>query len=359
MNAYRGGTKMLERAIQDIQPLCEVSLNEARQRVDGLIKPQGSLGKLESYFVQICGIQRTLKPELKNKAVIVMASDHGVFEEGVAVSPRPVTRIQAINMTRGLTGVCALAKAAGAEVVVVDVGIDADMSGTNVINRKIMENGSNNLAKGPAMSRMQAIQALETGIEMAHKKINEGSGLIGIGEMGIANTTPTSAIVSVITNTDPSIVTGPGANLPKDQVGHKAQVIRNAIKLNQPNSKDGIDILSKVGGLDIGGMAGVILGCASKQVPVIVDGFIALAAALIAVTIEPNVKDYLIPSHRSMEPGAKIAADFLELDPPLAMDMRLGEGTGAALMFGILEAAVHMDSQMVTFEEGGFTLPDA
>lgn len=350
---------MLERVIQEIKPLCEATMSTARKRVDDLIKPQGSLGKLESYFIQMCGIQRTLKPSTASKAIIVMASDHGVFEEGVAVSPRPVTMVQAINMTRGLTGVCALCKAAGAEVVVVDVGIDADMSGTDVIDRKIMPNGSHNLAKGPAMSREQAIQALETGIEMAHKKIEEGSRLIGIGEMGIANTTPSSAIVSVITGTEPIIVTGPGANLPKAQVGHKASVVKMSIELNAPDAQDGIDVLSKVGGLDIGGMAGVILGCASKQVPVIVDGFIALAASLIAVTIKPEVRDYLIPSHRSMEPGARIASEYLKLDPPLAMDMRLGEGTGAALMFGILEAAVHMDSQMVTFDEGGFSLPSA
>ncbi len=350
---------MLERVIQDIQPLCEASINASRTRVDKLIKPMGSLGKLESYFVQLCGIQRTLKPSLDKKAIIVMASDHGVFEEGVAVSPRPVTMVQAINMTRGLTGVCALAKSAGAEVVVVDVGIDADMSGTDVLNRKVMEKGTNNLAKGPAMSRAEAIQVLETGIEIAHQKIGEGSKILGIGEMGIANTTPTSAIVSVITETDPSIVTGPGANLPASRVEHKANIIRQSIQINKPNKMDGVDVLSKVGGLDIGGMAGVILGCASRQVPVIVDGFIALAASLIAVTIEPNVKDYLIPSHQSMEPGAKIAASHLGLTPPLAMDMRLGEGTGAALMFGILEASVHMDSQMVTFDEGGFRLPDA
>lgn len=350
---------MLERVIQDIQPICKETMHKAQVRVDSLIKPQGSLGKLESYFVQLCGIQRTLKPSTSGKAVIVMASDHGVFDEGVAVSPRPVTMVQAVNMTRGLTGVCALCKAAGAEVVVVDVGIDADLTGTEVIDRKIMKHGSNNMAKGPAMSREQAIQALETGIEMAHKKIDEGSRVIGIGEMGIANTTPSSAIVSVITGAEPIIVTGPGANLPKAQVGHKANVVKKSIELNQPVKDDGIDILSKVGGLDIGGMAGVILGCASKGVPVIIDGFIALAASLIAVTIKPEARDYLIPSHRSMEPGAKIASDFLKLDPPLAMDMRLGEGTGAALMFGILEAAVHMDSVMVSFDEGGFTLPSA
>ncbi len=350
---------MLERAIQDIKPLCDKTMKQAQKRVDNLIKPEGSLGKLESYYVQLCGIQRTVKPSTANKAVIVMASDHGVFEEGVAVSPRPVTMVQAINMTRGLTGVCALSKAAGAEVVVVDVGIDADMSGTGVIDRKIMPHGSNNLAKGPAMTRQEAIKVLETGIEMAHEKIDQGSRLIGIGEMGIANTTPSSAIVSVITGTDPSIVTGPGANLPKAQVGHKANVIKRSIALNCPNREDGVDILSKVGGLDIGGMAGIILGCASRQVPVIIDGFIALAAALIAVKISPQVRGYLIPSHRSMEPGARIASKFLELDPPLAMDMRLGEGTGAALMFGILEAAVQMEQHMVSFDEGGFTLPPA
>jgi nicotinate-nucleotide--dimethylbenzimidazole phosphoribosyltransferase len=300
-----------------------------------------------------------MKPKVDKRAVIVMASDHGVFDEGVAVSPRAVTMVQAVNMTKGLTGVCALSKAAGAEVVVVDVGIDADMSGTAVVNKKIMQHGSHNLAKGPALGHENAVRVLEAGIEVAHGKIDEGATVIGIGEMGIANTTPSSAIVSVITGTDPKIVTGPGANLPKDKLHHKAEVIRKSIELNKPNPKDGVDILAKVGGLDIGGMAGVILGCASRNVPVIIDGFIALAAATLAATIKPEVKGYLIPSHRSMEPGAKVASEYLQLDPPLAMDMRLGEGTGAALMFGILNAAVHMESEMVSFSEGGFTLPPA
>lgn len=348
---------MLERAIRDIQPLCETTVRKAQARVDSLIKPEGSLGKLESYFVQICGIQRTLKPSLERKAIIVMASDHGVFEEGVAVSPRPVTRIQAVNMTKGLTGVCALAKAAGASVTVVDVGIDADMTGTQVVHKKVIEGGSRNMAKGPAMTREEAVRVLEVGIEAASQAIDSGSRIIGIGEMGIGNTTPTAAIVSVITGADPAAVTGPGANLPTDQVTHKAEVIRRSIALNNPDPEDGIDVLSKVGGLDIGGMAGVILGCASRKVPVIVDGFIALAAAMIATRIAPLARDYIIASHRSMEPGARIAAAHLSLDPPLAMDMRLGEGTGAALMFGILEGALEMDRQMVSFEEGGFSLP--
>ncbi len=350
---------MLERVIQEIQPVCSKTMESAKFRVDDLIKPEGSLGKLESYFVQLCGIQKTMKPTLDKKAIVVMASDHGVFEEGVAVSPRAVTMVQAVNMTKGLTGVCALSKAAGAEVVVVDIGIDADMSGTEVLHRKIMPKGTHNLAKGPAMSREEAVKALEVGIEVACQKIDEGTRIMGIGEMGIANTTPSSAIVSVITGTDPEIVTGPGANLPRDLVKHKVDVIKKSISINQPDPRDGVDVLAKVGGLDIGGMAGVILGCASRNVPVIVDGFIALAAATLAVTIKPEVKGYLIPSHRSMEPGAQIAAGYLELDPPLAMDMRLGEGTGAALMFGILNAALHMESEMVSFSEGGFTLPPA
>lgn len=322
------------------------------KRVDQLIKPKGSLGKLEDIVVKLAGIQRTIHPKVDKKAVIVCAGDHKIIEEGVATSKKDITKIQAINMTKGLTGVCALSKQCGAEVVVVDVGIDDDMPPA-VIDKKV-KRGANNFSKGPAMSKEEAIQALEAGISVTLEKIESGVNLLATGEMGIGNTTPSSAIVSVIAGCDPAEVTGVGANLPQDKVKHKADVIRKGIELNQPNPKDGLDILAKVGGLEIGGMAGVMIAGAAHKVPVVVDGFICTAAALIATIIEPKVKDYLFASHSSLELGAKRAMKLLGLKSSLDMNMRLGEGTGAVLMFNIIEAATYMNDEMITFEEAGF-----
>lgn len=324
-----------------------------KERVDLLIKPSGSLGKLEDIVIKLAGIQRDLHPKVEQKAVIVCAGDHKIIEEGVATSSKEITKIQAINMTRGLTGVCALAKHAKAEVVVVDVGIDNDVSGTKVIDKKV-KYGANNFTKGPAMTREEAIMALEAGITVAEELIKEGVQLLATGEMGIGNTTPSSAIVSVIGECDPSEVTGMGANLPMAKIKHKADVIRKGIELNKPNRLDGIDVLSKVGGLEIGGMAGVMIAGAANRVPVVVDGFICTAAALIAVAIEPKVKEYLFASHSSLEMGARKASELLGLSTSLDMNMRLGEGTGAVLMFHMIEAATYMNDEMITFEEAGF-----
>lgn len=326
---------------------------KCQERVDKLIKPKGSLGKLEDIIVKLAGIQQTIHPKIVKKAVVVCAGDHKIIEEGVATSPKDITKIQAINMTRGLTGVCALAKQVDAEVVVVDVGIDNEVPYDKIKNKKV-KYGADNFSKGPAMTYDEAIKALEAGIEVAEELINSGVNLLATGEMGIGNTTPSSAIVSVIGECDASEVTGMGANLPHDKIKHKANVIRKGIDLNQPNKKDGVDILSKVGGLEIGGMAGVMIAGAANKVPVVVDGFICTAAALIAVTIEPKVKEYLFASHSSLEYGAKKATELLGLETALDMNMRLGEGTGAVLMFNIIEAATYMNDEMITFEEAGF-----
>lgn len=327
--------------------------SEARDRVDSLIKPKGSLGELEEILIRLAGIQRTVFPNVDKKAVVVCAGDHKIIEEGVATSKKDITLIQAVNMTKGYTGVCALAKQAGAEVVVVDVGIDNEVPECPVIDKKV-KYGADNFSKGPAMTRDEAIKALEAGIAVAEDLIKNGIKLLATGEMGIGNTTPSSAIVSVIGNIDPASVTGMGANLPMDKIKHKADVIRKGIELNKPNRDDGIDILSKVGGLEIGGMAGVMIAGAANGVPVVVDGFICTAAALIAVTIEPKVKDYLFASHSSLELGARHATELLGLKPVLNMNMRLGEGTGAVLMFNIIESATYMNNEMLTFEESGF-----
>ena len=328
-------------------------MDKARDRVNQLIKPKGSLGYLEDIYVQLAGITGQLYPKINKKSIIVMAADHGIVEEGVTTSTKEITLFQAVNMTKKITGVCALANQANAEVVVVDIGINNDVNNDKIINRKIKW-GTNNFFKENAMTRAEAIEALEVGIQIAEKEIEKGVNLIGTGEMGIGNTSPSSAIVSVICERDAIEVTGMGANLAEEKVIHKAKVIEEAIRKRKPNSKDGIDVLSKVGGLEIAGMAGVMLGCAMNHVPVVIDGFISTAAALIAYKINPLVLEYIIPSHASEEKGAKIASEYLGLKPPLNLGLRLGEGTGAALMFNIIEAATHMNTDMITFDEAGF-----
>lgn len=336
-----------------IESLDKKIMKKAQKRVDELIKPKGSLGYLEEIYVQLSGIQKTVYPEILKKNIIVMAGDHGIVEEKVATSTKEITLFQANNMTKGITGVCALARQAGAEVKVVDIGINNEVDNKKIFHRKV-KYGADNFLKKDAMTREEAQKSIEVGIEMAEIAIKEGVNLLGTGEMGIGNTTPSSAIVSVIGACDPLEVTGRGANLPEKQVKHKANVIRKAIKRRQPDAMDGIDVLAKVGGLEIGGMAGVMLGAAKNNVAVVVDGFISTAAALIAYRINPTVVDYLIPSHRSQERGAKIGADILGIKPPLDLGLRLGEGTGAAIMFNVIEAATYMNLDMITFDEAGF-----
>jgi nicotinate-nucleotide--dimethylbenzimidazole phosphoribosyltransferase len=336
-----------------IDQLEEEIIDKARKRVNQLIKPKGSLGYLEDIYVQLAGITGQLHPKINKKSIIVMAADHGIVEEGVTTSTKEITLFQAVNMTKNITGVCALANQANAEVVVVDIGINNNVDNDKIISRKIKW-GTNNFYKENAMTRAEAIEAVEVGIEIAEREIEKGVNLIGTGEMGIGNTSPSSAIVSVICEKDAIEVTGIGANLPEKKVIHKAKVIEEAIRKRKPNPEDGIDVLSKVGGLEIAGMAGVMLGCAMNHTPVVIDGFISTAAALIAYKINPLVLEYIIPSHASEEKGAKIASEYLGLRPPLNLGLRLGEGTGAALMFNIIEAATHMNSDMITFDEAGF-----
>jgi len=347
---------LLQQTIEKVEDLDQEMLVKARERVDSLIKPPKSLGKLEDIAVQLSGITKELFPAVDQKVMIVMAADHGVYEEGVTSNPQEVTIEQTLNIAKGITGVGTIAKVSGAKIVAVDIGIKEDIpSDAGVIIRKIKK-GTDNMAKGPAMTREEAIKALEVGIEIATKEIQQGANLLGTGEMGISNTTPSTAILSVLANCDPKEITGRGAGLGKGGLAHKIEVIRNAITINQPNSADGIDVLAKVGGLEIGGMAGVMLAAAANRVPVVVDGLISTASALIATTIEPKVKDYLITSHATDEPGGKKASELLGKEPMLKMNMCLGEGSGAALAFPIIEAACSMMKNMPTFEDVGMSI---
>lgn len=331
----------------------EVAANACLERVNQLIKPKGSLGVLEQLAVQLAGIQGELYPKINKKAVLVMAGDHHIIEEGVATSKKDITTIQAINMTKGLTGVCALSRAAGADVFVYDIAIDEDVSQTDIIAKKVRR-GSGNFYRGEAMSREEASKAILTGIEAVFEAREKGYNLLAIGEMGIGNTTPSAAITAVITHSPASLTTGMGANLPIEAVKHKADIIQAAIDRHLPDATDSLDILQKVGGCEIAAMAGVLIGGAIYQVPVVIDGYIAWAAALLAENLYPGTKQFMIASHKSMESGAQIASAFLGMKPYLDLEMRLGEGTGAVMMFHVVESALAMNQYMITFDEANF-----
>lgn len=340
-----------------IPALDQGAMAQAQQYIDGLLKPTGSLGRLETLAVQLAGMPGLGGKLLtEKKVIVVLCADHGVWHEGVTVSPQIVTVIQAANMVQGTTGVCVLAAQAGAQVHVLDVGIDSDPL-PGLINMKVAR-GCGNIAEGPAMSAEQAQALLLETIRYTRELAADGVQLFGVGELGMANTTPAAAIVSVLTGEAPESVVGIGANLPESQLGHKAQVVRRAIEINQPDASDGLDVLAKVGGFDLLGMAGVMIGAASCGLPVVLDGFLSYASALAACRIEPKVKNYLIPSHLSAEKGARIALQNLGLEPYLNMGMRLGEGSGAALAMQLVDAACAMHNKMGTLAGSNIVLPE-
>lgn len=342
----------LNETIKKIHGLDPKSMRLARERQDQLTKPQGSLGVLEELSIKMAGIQRQPIPEISKKVIIVMAGDHGVAAEGVSAFPQEVTPQMVANFAAGGAGINVLARHAGAEVRVVDMGVAVPLDIPGVIDRKVRP-GTANMAEGPAMTRDQAIACLEAGIEMAEAAIADGADLLGTGDMGIANTTASSAILTVFSGAEMEHSVGRGTGIGADALELKKDVIRRAIRVNQPDKEDGIDVLSKVGGLEIGGLAGVMLGAAANRVPVIVDGFISGAAALVAASLCPECRNYMIASHVSVEPGHKLILDQLALKPMLFMNMRLGEGTGAALASSLVDASCKVLAEMATFAEAG------
>ncbi|MEG1311118.1 MAG: nicotinate-nucleotide--dimethylbenzimidazole phosphoribosyltransferase [Romboutsia sp.] len=341
---------LLDNILNNIESLNTTSIKEAKQKLDRLIKPTGSLGKIEDICMQLAGIYENKDFDTSKKVIIAFAGDHGVYEEGIAPDPQNITQIQFPNFAKRICGVGVLCKFVDADIVAVDVGINCDHKLEGILDYKIRK-GTSNMVKEPAMTRDEAIRCLEVGIQVAQDCINKGYKVIGIGEMGIGNTTASSAIISVIDNCDPSEVTGIGAGLKKERVKYKADTIRRAIELNNPDRDDAIDILSKVGGFEIGAMTGVILACSVNRIPVVIDGFISYASALLAYKINPKSKDYMIASHSSAEPGTEKALQIIKLSPILNMDMRLGEGSGAALAFNIIEASNYTYKNMATFDE--------
>ena len=341
---------LLEKTIAGIKPAYKESMKEAAERLDKLAKPIGSLGKLEDLAVQISGMTGKLCSSFEKKVTVIMASDNGVVEEGVSSCPRAVTTIQTLNFLKGVTGVCVLSKHAAAVIRVVDIGVADDLEYPGLINRKIRK-GTSNIAKGPAMSREEAVKAIEIGIETVTQLVNEGYSLFGTGEMGIGNTSTSSAVAMAFLGCSSEETVGKGAGLTEEGYSNKKAVIDRALSVNRPDPSDPIDVLSKVGGFDIAGMTGCFLGAAYHRVPVVIDGFISASAALAAYRLNPLVKDYMIPSHCSEEPGYKLAMKEIGLRPMLDLNMRLGEGSGCPLAFNIIEAAEAIISEMATLEE--------
>ncbi|MDF1617509.1 nicotinate-nucleotide--dimethylbenzimidazole phosphoribosyltransferase [Petrocella sp. FN5] len=341
---------LLDRILIEIRGLNEPVMLEAQKRMDSLAKPLGSLGTLEKIAIQIAGITGHVKNEIHKKCTIIMAADHGICAEGVSCAPQEVTAIQSLNMLKGITGICAISKVNNADIRVVDIGVMSDIDGLNLVKKKIRY-GTNNFLKGPAMEGEEVIKAIEIGIEMVKDLVKEGYNLIGTGEMGIGNTTCSSAVFMALTGSSANHSVGKGGGITEEAFEHKKSVIEEAIRLNQPNSSDPIDVLTKVGGLDLAGMVGCFLGAAYYRVPIVIDGFISATAAFVAYKINPLVKDFLIPSHCSLEPGYMCIMKKMGLNPMLYLEMRLGEGTGCPIAFHIIETGLSVMNNMATFEE--------
>ncbi len=344
---------LIDQTINAITPLDEAAMAEARARQDQLTKPLGSLGRLEELSIRLAGIFGQGTPKIGKKAVILAAGDHGVVSEGISAYPQDVTPAMVMNFLGGGASINVLAGHAGAEIVVIDAGVAADLPEHPQLRSAKVGKGTDNIAVGPAMSREQAIQCLEIGIETAREQIAAGADLLACGDMGIGNTTPSSAITSVVTGTATDITTGRGTGLDDAGLAHKATVVKKAIDVNKPDPKDGLDVLMKVGGFEIGVLAGVYLGAAAGNRPVVVDGFISGAAALIAHAIAPDAAHSFVASHQSVEPGHRISLSHMGLEPLLDLGMRLGEGSGAALAMHIVEASAKCLSDMTTFAEAG------
>ncbi len=326
----------------------------AQKHLDNLTKPPGSLGRLEEFARRIVAITESKNPLLDKKAVFTFAGDHGVTEEGVSAYPKEVTPQMVLNFLRGGAGINVLARHAGAEVVVIDMGVDHEFDETNglISNMKVVR-GTRNFAKGPAMTPEEAVKCIEVGITIANGYAVKGYKIFGTGDMGIGNTTPSSAIAAVLTGTAVSKVTGKGTGITDESLENKIRVIENGIRLNKPDHKDALDVLAKVGGAEIGGIAGLVLGAAANRIPVVIDGFISTAGALIAYCLEPKTRDYMFAAHNSVEIGHTAMLSKMELQPILDLGLRLGEGTGAALAMLLIEAGLKIYKEMATFGEAG------
>ena len=348
-NRKREENMSLEESLRQVSPLDEAAMEKARERQAQLAKPPGSLGRLEELSIQLAGITGQVHNKIEKKHLLVFAADNGVVAEGVSSAPQSVTLMQTINLTRAKTGASVLTKHFGGQITVCDVGVNADIREPKVLNKKIAY-GTNNILHGPAMTREQALTAIETGIRLA---LSTDADVFGVGEMGIGNTTTSSAVLAVLLDADVETVTGRGGGITDEAFRKKKEVIRQSIAVNQPDKNDVVDVLAKVGGFDIAAMCGAFIGAAIRHRPVVIDGFISVVAALCAVRLCPNVRGYLIPSHASCEIGYKLAMDAMELQPIFLLGMRLGEGSGCPLAFEVLSAACGIINDMATFDQAG------
>ena len=342
----------LLKRLRDIPPPDRIAMEKAQARLDNIAKPVGSLGLLEGVIVKIAGLTGDAGLPLDKRAVVVMCADNGVVREGVASTPPVITRVMAENMARDQTCVCVMARQAGARVIPVDVGMFEPASVPGVLDRHIAR-GTENMAQGPAMSREQAMQAIETGIALVAELKQQGYQLLAAGEMGIGNTTTASAVASVLLNKPVEAVTGPGAGLSDAALQNKMAVIRRAIEKNRPDPGDALDVLGKLGGFDMAAMCGLYLGGALHRTPVLVDGFISAVSALVAKRLCPASLDAMIPSHVSAEPAGPMVLDALGFAPLITANMRLGEGTGAAAAMALIDMMQHVYREMITFADIG------
>ena len=342
----------LRQVISDIDSPSKEMLELVRGDLSRLAMPPGSLGKIETTAARMAAIQKRRRPRAEKRRIIVLCADNGVVEENVSSAPRSVTAKQAVNMTKGLTGMSSIAAQRGDEVQVVDVGIATPYECAQVLDRRIRL-GTDNIVKGPAMTTEEAEKAVMTGVSLAYQAFVEDVDIVGVGEMGIGNTTTSAAVISVLTGAEPSKVTGFGGGITEQAYLHKVQCVQRAIEVNKPNVEDPLDVLAKVGGFDLAAMCGVFLGCAKYGIPAVIDGVISAAAALCAVKMCPACRDYLFPSHQSVEPGYMAAMEALGIEPWFKLDMRLGEGSGCTMSFAVMEAACAILERMATFEKAG------
>ena len=341
--------KELDALVREVLPLDRSAMTAAEEYQARLAKPPGSLGRLEEISIQLAGITGRVHNALNKKQLLVFAADNGVVAEGVSSAPQSVTKQQTINLMRGKTGAAVLAKHFGCGLTVCDVGVNADIYESTALNRKIAY-GTQNICTGPAMTREQTLQAILTGAEIAR---TVDADVIGVGEMGIGNTTTSSAVLAVLLGADVEAVTGRGGGITEESFRKKKAVIRTAIEVNRPDRDDVVGVLSKVGGFDLAAMCGAFLGAAAARRPAVIDGLISAAAALCAVRLCPNVRGYLVPSHASFEIGYRLAMEAMDLRPLFDLGMRLGEGSGCPLAFQVLDAACAVINDMATFDEAG------
>lgn len=339
---------MLKKTMECIRPVDKSAMKECEARWDAIAKPLKSLGRLEEYVVQLAGIQGNARVSLGKKALIVMCADNGVVAESVTQSGQEVTAIVAENFLDEKSCAAIMCKDTGTDIFPIDIGMAVD---TPRVEKRKIAYGTKNMAQEPAMTREEAVAAIEIGIRYVEELKEKGYGILATGEMGIGNTTTSSAIASVLLELDPEVVTGRGAGLSTDGLNRKVEVIRQAIAMHKPKKEDPVDVLAKVGGFDIAGLTGVFLGGAANHIPVIVDGFISAVAALVAVRICPAVSDYILASHVSKEPAGAMLLEALGKKPALTCDMCLGEGTGAVAVLPLLEMGLDIYQKMSTFEE--------